>query len=469
MKFHNLILKCYGLKGIIDGKYKDNDIDHDVEFANVVISIDESSHKLVTNVINTKIPFYKKTICRNILNYFYMTFVLSIIGWPCVYSIINSGINHNSNYFTSSIFSFMYLAQYITGVLLYKEKYFSDAMKTIKDHSTIMISIYVIMSLIALALSITAGMLLIFDVNVNIYTVIYNNANLVGKIFILIAIVFHKLYSYNVFFVNIITFTYILTNHSRGIKSYKNKLNTIINENTSNICINDIIKEYTELKKYHSESVNYLNNMFTSTTLIGVIAAYFIVMDFETNFVGVFTYCDIIFFICVEGIYLYVINKIKSSVNDIKTIISSMSFVIKFLDRSDLVDMRGDVYQDYKKNDGDEEDAIYSKKINTANILTPRSSNVQNIISIIDEVNSTHPDINKKINVIKNIVLRNYIITHENAVETDWIILYTKLSEPWDYFAFFGFEIDDVQIIQKLTVIVIGLIGILRLNAKIGF
>jgi hypothetical protein len=75
-------------------------------------------------------------------------------------------------------------------------------------------------------------------------------------------------------------------------------------------------------------------------------------------------------------------------------------------------------------------------------------------------------DGNRKIDLIKNIMFRNLIVTHENGIDIQWVLLYNKLSEPWDQFSIFGFDMDDDQLIQKFIFVGLSFFGILRLNDK---
>lgn len=308
---------------------------------------------------------------------------------------------------------------------------------------------------------------------------------------------------------NVILFSYILINHSKNINSYQQKLDLIVQENINDISIIDIIKEYTELKEYYANSVELLNNLFSSITIFGLLGCYFAIMNFSTTYVGAFTYIDMICFIVVEGVYIYSINRIKKSANDIMDIISSSRFIIRFLDRNDLGTIYGDIYDDYAKENSitsdrytkdsqiiyvdmssinssngkkDKEDKnnistpIVSTQSNSTPILSTPSKSISRrsitkkvLIETVDEFAKSKPDLNKKINIIKTILLRTSITTNENANELDWIILYSKLSEDWENFKVFGFEIDDATIIQKLIIVIFGFIGILRLNNKMGF
>lgn len=509
MKFHNIFLKIFGLKGIIGNSGNNGEGERDIEIGRIELSIDNSG-KLNKKIIKKKIPFYRNVVCKNLINWLYILFVMCSISWLCIFSIIKSGIKNDFRYVFSNMFAFMYLAQYILGIILYRNKFISKSMRIVdeKDKITLLL-LYIISCIIVILLTATSIALLIMRVNINIYSELYESISLYGKILLCIALSIERVYSYGIFFMNVILFSYILINHSKNINSYQQKLDLIVQENINDISIIDIIKEYTELKEYYANSVELLNNLFSSITIFGLLGCYFAIMNFSTTYVGAFTYIDMICFIVVEGVYIYSINRIKKSANDIMDIISSSRFIIRFLDRNDLGTIYGDIYDDYAKENSitsdrytkdsqiiyvdmssinssngkkDKEDKnnistpIVSTQSNSTPILSTPSKSISRrsitkkvLIETVDEFAKSKPDLNKKINIIKTILLRTSITTNENANELDWIILYSKLSEDWENFKVFGFEIDDATIIQKLIIVIFGFIGILRLNNKMGF
>ena len=336
------------------------------------------------------------------------------------------------------------------------------------------------------------------------------------------------------------------------IDMYKTKLELIINGNNNDITISDMIIEYTELQSYHELAVSSLNRIFSSITVIGLLGCYFTFMNFYDNYVGIYTYVDIVLYIIIEGIYIYAINKIKNTINDIKTIIGSPRFVMKFLKKSKLVGIKGDIYDDYEnpltnksfdsqnksRNPFEMKDSIYNKdteielpknekekekekeKKNAGNITSrifnksvkesestdlftsrffnspPNDNEIEltrtksknqldrkesrkggNLLSRQIDLKLIHetiqemqndPNNKKKIDIIKNILYRIVILSHENGSDLDWIKLYNKLLEPWKCFNILGFDIDDDQLIQKFIFVVFTFFGLLRINDKIG-
>jgi hypothetical protein len=49
------------------------------------------------------------------------------------------------------------------------------------------------------------------------------------------------------------------------------------------------------------------------------------------------------------------------------------------------------------------------------------------------------------------------ILDSENADTLDWFITYQIFKDDWDYFKFFGFVIEDINIFKKIFLLVISL------------
>ena len=75
----------------------------------------------------------------------------------------------------------------------------------------------------------------------------------------------------------------------------------------------------------------------------------------------------------------------------------------------------------------------------------------------------------KRIDLLKDLSIRNVIKSHENAESLDWMVLNDKLRGAWENFKLFGFEIDDATLVKKTIAVVTGLIMLLHLDNNIVF
>ena len=519
MKLHNIILKLYGLLGFLKTA---NAIEDDIEQGNITLSVTNEG-TINRKITKDQTSCIKNNYVRIVLNSVYMLLIFGILSWIILASIIEAGIHQDGRFFTSNFFAIMYLVQYITGILFYKDKF-----NKIDKHKIVSLS-YVISILVSLILAGSAIVFMINNLSINIYSYYYENSNGVGRIFLYIILGLNKFYSYGIYLINVITFVSTLFNQKSKIMNYKTKLERGINDSVDDT-ISIMIQEYSELQQNYKKTVNDLNNIFASITVFGLLGTYFTILNINTPFTDVFSYIDLALFVIIEGIYIYSINRIKNILADIKSLVGSPRFVIKYLGKSELVGINGDIYDDYLENDTnipltpikkDTDDIIPispsviklspKKRVGTTpppilitslgankepvnpilpntlrstmvsrTFITPISDSPRtpitsrqnkDLLNIIyksskDDKNSQDP--NKKMDMIKSIIFRNLIMTNENCINLDWMILYDKLSEPWECFHIFGFDIDDSQLIQQFISIVLGMLGLLRLNVKIG-
>ncbi len=439
MLFYDFFLRLYALKFPFDvRKKKDNE--EEIELDELIISIAPSGE--VRQEINPK-----KYNCLNneltykIIGIGYFSLISFLLGWQCIYGIVKSIINLDGRYFTSSIYSYMYLGQFISGVIFYNKKYFNKVIKKLKDYHTTILIMFIISNIISTILALIAIVLLIDGYNIINYTHLYNNANNVERIFLIITLFIDCIYAYNIFFVNIIIFAIILHYQRVNIQEYLGRMEEIIDGNIHDMTITSVIDEFVKMQSYYKKSVENLNHIFASVTAIGIIGGYFVVINSGTSFVSIFSYIDMALFLIIEAVYIFSINKINDTKNGIRTLIGSATFVSKFLNRKILSPIYGDTYDKLHK----------ARRIDS---------------SITDRLNDE--DVDKKIDLLKNMTFRSIILSTENGIELDWIILYNKLSENWQPFTLFGYDFDDTQIIQKLIVLIFGFSAILRLNFKFG-
>lgn len=409
-------LKFFGYKFLVNQEKTTNP-----GLQEIIISV--SNLDINQNIIRKQAPFYKNKKFTDIINIFYIFIILVIIGWPYIYIILESIIQADFTYITSQFFTLLFLVQFICGIKFFNSDFFviiPGIFDKYKYKNKIQIG-YIIGTIISTCLGITYIIILFYLVNQDIFYQFYiSTNNLAIKIIILIGILSNKIFQYNTFFINLITISCILKIHHNRIKNYKTKMENIISDDIKKIKIDILIKDYSDMKSFHSDTISALNSIFSSITMLGILGCLFTTLNYGTNFVTWLTAFDISCFVIVEIIFIYIIGKLKDSISYIKYLIDSPKFTDIFLNRNN--------------------------NLNPELKLNKKSSMEQNIIFIKEKSILT---------VIKSL---------ENSDSLDWIILNDKLSEEWDNFYIFGFEFDDLTIIQKLFSIIIGFI----LMTKIG-
>lgn len=426
MLFYDFFLKLYALKfpfSVIDSD--------EIELNELVITV--ANNEIQENAI-VKSNRNKPWLVFGIL---YFIFVSFLLGWQCVYSIVRSIIKLDGRYFTVSIFCFMYLGQFIAGAIFYNGKYFDKTIKKLVPYHTVILIMLIVSNVISVILAIISVILLIDGFTIVNYTHLYNESEYLGKVILAIMVFTESIYTYNIFFINIAIFAIILHFQRINISKYLTKMNDIIDGNTQHIKITNIIEEFSKMQSYYGKSVANLNMIFTTITVIGLIGSYFTIINIGTSFSGIFSYINMSLFFCIEAVYIYSIRKINDTKRDIRVLIGSGTFIRKFLNKNTMNPIYADVYNDYK--------------------------DIDNIYKDIGNENA-----NDSIDLLKTITVRSIIISTENGIELDWIVLYNKLSENWAPFQLFGYDFNDTDIIQKLTFLALGISAVIRLNFKIG-
>lgn len=383
----------------------------------VIIQIDsENNIQTTTNTNQTDKWTKYKPIITNIIHIFA---IFCLIGWESFYVFINAIVIKNAKYFLCNIFSLMYLSQYLSVIWYIKKIKFGTIIKN--EHlANIVLLCNIIISNIIPVLTI---IFVVCDIHVNVYSDIYKKLNTVSSGFLCLLLYLSKYFSYSIFFVNVTIFTLIFMGHCFDIQNYVTKLNDIIDKKTTDVSSNMIINDFCELKERHSMYVTIMNSLFSFVTFFGIIGSYFVLVNFGSEYTGALNYIDIGCFVLIESIYLYTITSVKRSVGDIQKIIFSQKYILHSLAKLDLEEM-----------------------------------------PFIDE---SEP-VDKKINGIKLVSIRNMIKIHEVSESIDWLVLNKKLEEPWDNFHFMGFEIQDVDIVKQLSAIIIGILMLFNVNNMFG-
>lgn len=414
---YSIILKIFGLYNLL--KYSTNtDMVIDVKNGNAKINIQDDSANIFDKIIYSK-PF------RVFINYAYKFFILCIIGWQPVYSIVWTSIQQDGQIFMINLFQFMFLSQFILGILFYRTKYFEKTLKKIilanKLYLKIAISItlFLILSLIVISMTLFGKGYLIIN-----YDTIYANANTIEQYIIWSLLPLEKFYCYGIFMVNLLIFSFILLTHTRKIYNLKTDIKKRIEEQNL-MTIDDIISTYNNYRYQHSICVDHLNMNYAVMTIFGLFELYFIVSNYQNGIFGIMNYIELGMFILVELIYLYSIHKIRKVIDSINELIMSPKFYMKYLESINFANIEGEIY--------DEDD-----------------------------------DLEKNLNKILEYNLRISIKSEETRSNVDWIKLKFTLNEPWASFNILGVNISDSSIIQQFLLLITLSWGILNLNKQFG-
>ena len=442
-------LKIFGFRGLISKTDIPEDSTEIEQHNEIIINIDKKHNIVIKNKHKRK-TLYRTKYFRIPFNIIYIIFVTCNIIWPCLYTIMLVIITgYNFKYLYSNAFTYLFLIQYVIGLHYHHKNHFLTTLKKHETTSIVIIGIFLLGLFISISLSIGFILLIIYNVNMNLYSDLYNGSDIIGKIFICIAIFINKIYAYNTFFINMITFATIFATHKIDIQNYTKILDDYIENNNNELTIKSITDNYTELKEKHSESINLLNNMFTMLILCGIIGSFFTIKYYNTIYIDPFHYINMTFFLLTGLIYIYVMRVVKDTVSHISFSVNSPKFSNRFLERELMEDT---VLMDYASG----EESI-------------KSLSGTKISMRYAEFNKRNNNNNRKMNSIMDIVVKSMIKINENAEGTDWVILNTKLVGEWEKFQLFGFDIDDDTLMKKIIVIIVGIGMILNLHNIFGF
>ena len=178
-------------------------------------------------------------------------------------------------------------------------------------------------------------------------------------------------------------------------------------------------------------SIDNLEPLFVSNTLLGSIALGFII---EFNETTIFQIIYIIYWIFSQIIYLTIIYFINDNKSDLTLIIKKPRFVLHYIRRK------------FRKSQ-------FDTVVNQVNLKRPRKyiSKVfkQEIETELEEIKINVKDGENDINAVlgnldmneeqtEKVDTEEYIIKNSSSI--DWIILNTILNENWGSFSFLGFE-----------------------------
>lgn len=420
MLFHDILLRIFGYRLLIDK----NNINEGAE-----IDIDlEGGHAEITRKTDNKL--YHNEKFRLCINYGYRFMILLILLWIPIYSIILSKTENDGRYLSSNIFSVLFLIQYVTGVIYYETAHIDSSFQRFGDYTQWIKKGYIIGLCVSIILIVGSAILLLSGVNVLIYTNMYQNANVAQKVFVVILLIIEKFVSYNILLLNMVTFALIFVIHSKKVNSFHTTLNKKISD-SEELQILSIIEDFSSLKEYHTSSVKALNDMFSTMATVGTIGIYFTVINYGTEFTGPMQITNGIFIVFVDVLYILIITRVKSTVDDIKAIVNSTLFFSSYIDRSYL--------QEMASPEAPSETGV--RKRNLSKTASIRTLNLHTT-SVLKEQK-------EEIGNIENLATRTLIKSYENGFSNEWQILNDKLSSPWESFNVFGFEFADVSPAKK--------------------
>lgn len=381
------LLRCFGLIPLMDQADSET---------NIVIDEESGVIKSVTTIHDN--------IWRKILNYTYKFLIICIISWYPAACIIISGKERNDDHVRSNIFSIMAPIQYMWGVIYYGGRTFIEhkADKIIDKRSSIAISV----SIVSILMTITVITLIAKDTKMSVYGILYDGTHDVSRVFYMILVSCDRLLSYGIVFINTTIFMIMLSHHKNEIKEFSNNL-ILLTESDQFVDISTIIADFARVKEGHSRTVRAMNALFSSITIIGLLALFFISLK-NTDDIGPLQYMHTVIFVTLEVLYFYIISVLKSTIDDIKKYVIDKKFIDKYMTIG-----HNNIYI----QDGTVDD------------------------SIVDDID-----------VITNITRLTLSEIQNQTQFVNWRLMRNTLSGEWEKFNIMGIDIDDTKVVQQAIV-----------------
>jgi hypothetical protein len=317
---------------------------------------------------------------------------------------------------------------------------------------------------LSIIMSITSVILLTTNVNMNIYTMMYNEMTVVQKVSFSALLWITQFYSYMIFLSNSIIFSATFLNHKMLVGEYIENLKNI---GYTMMNLNEMFTGISEKKNNYKESVEKLNMMFSSSVITSYFLAYFIFTYMDDGIVSVINYIELSLIIIILASYIFSINKVMEFVDDLKSFSRDRNFSEIFLKKQEFNDIVSNTfasmpnfapvlppinsntnYQSNMEMGMDEGAGVgYSgyPEISLQDIGFNENDNeidIEDLVKYLKQIsaNQTHALIFLK--QVRDLSFRSAIRDQESVSQTSWQILNTLLNDSWENFKLFGFEIE---------------------------
>lgn len=340
---------------------------------------------------------------NNTLIYIYNIFILSLISWTTIASIVLSIINNDMSFILRILYNIIFITYYVFGLTYFKKDHIYSILnkhELLNKRYNILLIIGVFISCLIVGAIVTV---VLRGNKVHVYSIFYETSNIYIRIFLLIVLMLDTFYSYSIFFTISITFCLVMIHHKSVMTIYNGKLKKYIMTPTGiNAKVNTMGVEYVRLKQDFSKTVECLNYFFVTLNIFGILGFNMTIVSFQNHNYLFVDILDSFLFLLIEIIYIISIQYVRNNINDIIGILTTPQFVSAML----------------------------------------RSYNNERNIKINFEDNSLDAiGANSRNSLISSLTIDESI---------DWLIFDAISTKPWETFNILGIEINDTTVLQKL-------------------
>ena len=327
----------------------------------------------------------------SILSWIYSIFILLILLLPTIWYVLKYN-NLSSYYLPYILFYGIYPTQYILSIIYYSNDHYDRLLhlwdKTFIKNDYISItkkefSIYCILLFVVIISSINLYYLINGDYKSEYFDYINNN-------YIYFVIFLEWIYGRTLILFNLFVFFFTFHTHIYDMKNnvdFLEQSNWVFYKDTkkiSDICTDIIIKKF-ELE----ESIQFLQNIFSSSTILGTIGFVITILNYKEYGCDLYLLILCIIYIVIQFYFFIIIITISNQQTSMKQSIRHPIFASHWIQRIK-----------------------------------------------IDKRRLSQNDIQS-------------ISIEENGTSIDWVILNTILNDKWVQFEFFGIPLNDAELIKR--------------------
>lgn len=382
----------------------------------------------------------------------YKLFISLILLIKPIYFLYEIIQNNNKILYATMLYLINVFVNYIIFLKYFDKNYFEKILfefyqtkdKRIKlllnDKLIPLLIIFV--SILTILTEITSNMLIYrignnseFYNNTNIYYFGENEIAITLVINILIG--FSDIYGYILILSNVFIFFIVFLKHTLDLKKQVDRLikKYSWSKDTQHTEVSTICYEIMWVRNELENSIEELEPLFVSNTLLGALSLGFII---EYREITIYQIISLVYWFVSQIIYFIIIYYINNYKNNLMRVIKKPKFVIHYIRRKFNEEKFNQVINNINF---DRHKSCIENEFEMNDIKVDLSNN-----SLFDKINDEEEDINiimrnkyiENDNVKENISINEYVVKNSSSI--DWIILNTILNENWACFDFFGFE-----------------------------
>ena len=383
---------------------------------------------------------------------FYKIFISFILLIKPIYFLYEIIQNNNKIFYATMFYLINVFINYIIFIKYFDKNYFEkilfDFYQTKDKRIKVLLNdkliplLIIFISILTVFSEITSNMLIYkignnsdFYNNTDIYYFGENEIAITLLINILVGL--SDIYGYILILTNVFIFLMVFLKHTLDLKKQVNRLMKKYSwsKDTQHTEVSTLCYEIMWIRNELENSIEELEPLFVSNTLLGAISLGFII---EYNEITIYQIIALIYWFVSQIIYFIIIYYINNYKNNLMRVIKKPKFVIHYIRRKFNEEKFNQIINNI--NFGRHKSCI-ENEFEMNDIKIDMSNN-----SLFDKISDDEEDINiimgnkyiEKDVIKENISIKEYVIKNSSSI--DWIILNTILNENWACFEFFGFE-----------------------------